>query len=50
MIDKLKWLIDENESNPKIKNLLLEVAKMPEDKQEATLQFIQIVIANQLKK
>ena len=37
MIDKLKFLIDETEDNPKLKSILLKVAEMPENKQEMTL-------------
>jgi hypothetical protein len=43
MIDKLKYLIDQNENNPKIKDILLKVAKMPEDKQEDTLKLIELL-------
>ena len=44
MIDKLKFLIDECENNPKLKSILLKVAEMPENKQEATLTLIQKII------
>jgi len=44
MIDKLKFLIDKTENNPKLKSLLLKVAAMPEDKQDAMLKVIEIVI------
>jgi len=44
MIDKLKFLIDESENNPKIKSLLLKVAEMPEDKQEDTLKLIEMML------
>lgn len=46
MIDKLKFLLDECENNPKIKSILLEVAAMPEDKQEDTLKFIELMLNN----
>jgi len=44
MIDKLKFLIDQTEDNPKLKLLLLKVAEMPENKQEDTLKFIEMMI------
>ena len=44
MIDKLKFLIDQSEDNPKIKDILLKVAHMPENKQELTLQLIEMMI------
>ena len=44
MIDKLKFLIDQCEDNPKLKSLLLKVAQMPEDKQEDTLKLIELMI------
>lgn len=44
MIDRLKALIDHFEDNPKIKSILLEVAKMPENKQEETLEFIKLLL------
>ena len=44
MIDKLKFLIDQTENNPKLKSLLLKVAEMPENKQEDTLKFIEMMI------
>ncbi len=44
MIDKLKFLLDVCEDKPKIKKLLLNVAKMPEDKQEDTLKMIEILL------
>ena len=46
MIEKLKWLIDKCEDNPRLKELLLKVAAMPEDKQEPTLQLIELMIKN----
>lgn len=44
MIDKLKWLIDQCEQKPKLKELLLKVAELPEDKQEAALELIRMVL------
>lgn len=44
MIERLKFLLDHFENNPGIKKLLLKVAEMPEDKQEATLQLIEMMI------
>jgi hypothetical protein len=44
MIDRLKFLIDESEDKPKVKEILLKVASMPENKQEVTLQLIQMII------
>ena len=44
MIDKLKFLIDQSEDEPKIKKLLLKVAEMDEDKQEYTLDLIQMIL------
>jgi len=44
MIEKLKYLIDECESKPKLKEILLKVAKLPEDKQEDTLKLIEMII------
>lgn len=46
MIEKLKFLIDNSENNPKIKSILLKVAEMPENKQEMTLQLIELMIKN----
>lgn len=50
MIEKLKFLIDGSENSPKIKKLLLKVAEMPENKQELTLQLIELMIKNISKK
>jgi|GEM_PF-4875091 len=44
MIDRLKFLIDECEHNPKLKPILLKIAEMPEDKQEQTLKLIEIML------
>jgi len=40
MIDRLKDLIDASENNPKVKNILLMVAKMPEGKQERYVNLL----------
>ena len=44
MIDKLKFLIDESEGNPKIKSILLKIAEMPEDKQDDTLRLVEMMV------
>ncbi len=44
MIDKLKFLIDECENNPKLKAMLLNVASLNEDKQESMLNLIELMI------
>ena len=44
MIDKLKFLIDECEDNPKLKELLLKVAALKEESQEAMLQLIEMMV------
>ncbi|KKM69093.1 hypothetical protein LCGC14_1454440 [marine sediment metagenome] len=44
MIEKLKFMLDECESKPKLKSILLRVAAMPEDKQEPTLQLIEMML------
>jgi hypothetical protein len=44
MIDKLKFLIDGCEHNPKLKALMLKVAELPENKQEDALKLIEIMI------
>lgn len=46
MIDRLKYLIDASENNPKNKELLLKVAEMPENKQEDTLKLIELLIGD----
>ena len=46
MIDKLKFLIDECEDKPKLKSILLKVAEMPENKQDDTLNLIELMIRN----
>lgn len=50
MIERLKLLIDSSENNPKIKSILLKVAEMPEEKQEATLKLMEILIESKLRK
>ena len=44
MIDKLKFMIDQSESNPKLKAIFLKVAEMPEDKQEKMLELIELMV------
>lgn len=44
MIEKLKFLIDESEDNPKLKSMLLAIAQMPESKQEEALQLVELMI------
>jgi hypothetical protein len=44
MIDKLKYLIDHYENNPKMKAIFLEIAKMSEKDQDLSLQAIEIVL------
>jgi len=41
MIDKLKWAIDMSEDKPKLKAILLEIAKLPEKAQEGMLLLIE---------
>jgi hypothetical protein len=50
MIEKLKFLIDNYENNPKIKNILLKIAKYPEEKQETVLNFVEFIVQVQLNK
>ena len=44
MIDKLKFLIDASEGNPRLKSILLRVANLPEDKQSIMLDMIELLI------
>jgi hypothetical protein len=44
MIEKLKFLIDECENNPKLKSILFKVAELPENKQEDTLKLIELMV------
>jgi hypothetical protein len=44
MIDILKQMIDEAEDKPKVKEILLEIAKMPENKQLDTLVLVEKII------
>ena len=44
MIDKLKFLIDGCENNPKLKKLLLKIAALPENQQENMLQLTEILL------
>jgi hypothetical protein len=46
MIDKLKFLIDGCENNPRLKEMLLKVAALSEDKQEAMLGLIEMIVKN----
>lgn len=44
MIDKLKFLLDRCEDNPKLKELCLTIAKLSEDKQEDALKFTEMLL------
>lgn len=45
MIDELKYAIDEAEHcSPKVKEILLKVASMPEEKQADTLNLIKLML------
>lgn len=44
MIDKLKFLIDNCEDKPKLKEILLKIAAMPEKDQEKSLNIIERLI------
>jgi hypothetical protein len=44
MIDKLKFLIDGCEDNPKLKEMLLKVVSLPENKQDDALKLIELVV------
>lgn len=44
MIDKLKFLIDASENNPKVKEVLLKIAALPEDKQDAMLNLVELLL------
>ena len=46
MIDKLKFLIDQTEDKPKLKEILLKIAMLSEDKQEAMLGIVEILVEN----
>lgn len=46
MIEKLKFLIDNSEDKPKIKELLLNVAELPESKQEDALKLIELLVSS----
>jgi len=45
MTERLKAALDLAEDKPKLKNILLQVAAMPESQQDDTLDNIQAVIA-----
>jgi len=44
MIDELKFLIDEAEDKPKVKEILLKVAQLKEENQKAALDLIKFII------
>jgi hypothetical protein len=45
MIDELKYMIDEAENkSPRVKEILLKIAQMPEDKQEDTLKLLRMIV------
>jgi hypothetical protein len=44
MIEKLKFMIDQSENNPKLKKIFLQVAELPEEKQETMLEIMQIMV------
>ena len=46
MIERLKYMIDEAEDKPRIKDLLLKVAALREDTQEKTLELIEMMLEN----
>ena len=48
MIEKLKFMIDQCEDNPKLKSIMLKVAELPEDKQEGALKLIELVVQNRM--
>jgi len=44
MIDELKFMIDESEDNPKVKEILLKVAQLKEKNQKPALELIKLII------
>ncbi len=44
MIEKLKFLIDECEDNPKLKGMFLKIAELPESKQEAAWMLVEMIV------
>ena len=44
MIDELKYLIDEAEDKPKVKEILLKVALLKEENQKDTLDLIKLIL------
>jgi hypothetical protein len=40
MIEELQFMINESENKPKIKQLLLNIAALPEEKQKLMLAFL----------
>jgi hypothetical protein len=50
MIERLKFLIDEFENKPKLKEVLLKVASLPENRQEEMLNLIEIIVHSMVNK
>lgn len=50
MIEKLKFLIDQCENNPKLKGIMLKIAELPENKQDDMLNLLEIIIGNTKEK
>ena len=46
MIEQLKTMIDESENKPKIKNILLSIATMPEKDQLKAINAIKLILAS----
>ena len=44
MIDELKYLIDEAEGKPAVKEILLKVAALKEENQKAALDLIKLIL------
>ena len=44
MIERLKYLLDSCENNPKLKDICLKVASLPENKQEDMLKLIELML------
>jgi len=49
MIDKLKFLIDGCKDKPKLKSILLKVAKLSEDKQDNALKIVKMLLEAKLE-
>ena len=45
MIEELKFLIDQCEDKPKIKELFLKIAALKEDKQQAALDLVKMMMS-----